>query len=142
MKCFKLSLLAYFLVAIFVYVVADAQESNQVRNRRAGSYEKAHHSVTDSFQQLVGEFADSTVRVLVAGKQVGLGTVVGEDGLILTKASSLADQFECELRGGERLAGELIGADEQFDLALVRIDAQAMKPIKFSENTRPNLPVG
>jgi len=137
MKPFKLTLLAYILAAIAVYTAVQAQESNRIGIRRAGSYEKAHHSVTGSFQELVGEFSEATVRVLVDDKQVALGTVVGQDGLILTKASALAEKFECKLRNGKRFTGQVIGKDEQFDLALVQIDAQNLQPVKFSDSAPP-----
>ena len=51
--------------------------------------ERDAYVVKNAFREVVSTPAHSTVRVLCDGRRVALGTIVGADGLILTKASEL-----------------------------------------------------
>src|SRR5262245_4515218 len=50
-----------------------------------------------AFRDATVEATKSTVRVLSDGKEAALGTVVGEDGWILTKNSELKGKVTCKL---------------------------------------------
>ncbi len=79
----------------------------------------------------------SIVKLNVDGGTVALGTVVGTNGLALTKASELKPgRLTCWLAGGREVPAERLGVDEDDDLALVRVQATDLKPITWAtENT-------
>ena len=59
-------------------------------------------------------------------RAIALGTVVSEDGLVLTKASELKGELYCEFASGEVVAAELIGLDTENDLALLKTEASEL----------------
>lgn len=76
----------------------------------------------------------SIVKVNIDGGTVALGTVVGPDGLAITKASELKPgKLTCWLAGGKEVDCELIVSDEEHDLALLRVHSSELKPIVWAE---------
>lgn len=67
----------------------------------------------------------NVVRVYEDGRRVALGTVVDSDGFVLTKMSRLDDEdkIECRMPDGTRRTAELVARDEEYDFALLKIDA-------------------
>jgi len=61
------------------------------------------------------------------------GTVVSEDGLILTKASELDLVKDFYVRVGKKKfrAPKVLASDETWDVALVKIEAEGLKPVKM-----------
>jgi serine protease Do len=84
------------------------------------------------FAEAVSGAADSTVRVQADGKDAALGTIVSPDGYILTKGSEVRGSVSVELRDGSAYDAELVGYDRATDLALLKIDADRLKPIAFA----------
>src|SRR5262245_370482 len=85
------------------------------------------------FRQVVATPSKSTVRVLVDGKEAALGTVVAADGWILSKHSVLkGDKITCQLPDGKELEAELIGFDVPSDLAMLKIDANHLRPVEWT----------
>jgi serine protease Do len=75
----------------------------------------------------------SIVKFSVDGKTVVLGTVVDASGLALTKASELQKgKLTCWLASDMQVDAEVIGIDEQEDVALVRVKASGLKPIEWA----------
>ena len=76
---------------------------------------------------------DSIVKLNVDGETVTLGTVVGADGLVLTKASEMKPgKLTCWLATEKEVGAELLAKDEEEDLALVRVHAAGLKPIQWA----------
>jgi len=76
---------------------------------------------------------NSIVKLNVDGETVTLGTVVGADGLVLTKASEIrAGKLTCWLANEKEVAAELLSKDEEEDLALVRVQASDLQPIQWA----------
>lgn len=69
-------------------------------------------------------------------RNVGSGFVVSEDGYIITnnhvidKASKIVVTFN----DGKELVGEVIGTDERTDLALIKVEADNLQPLKIGES--------
>lgn len=84
------------------------------------------------FAEAVSGVADSTARVQVDGKDVALGTVVSPDGYILTKGSEVRGAVSVVLRDGSAYDAEQVGYDKASDLALLKIDADRLKPVAFA----------
>jgi serine protease Do len=78
------------------------------------------------------------VRVLCDGKEVALGTVVGPDGWILTKASELKGKIVCRFSDQRQLEAETVGVDPRFDLAMLKVDAQDLPHIQWAK-TKPDV---
>lgn len=76
---------------------------------------------------------DSIVKLNVNGETVALGTVVGSNGLVLTKASELKPgKLTCWLATEKEVGAELLALDDEEDLALVRVQARELKPIQWA----------
>lgn len=78
-------------------------------------------------------------RVRVVGPwnvTTGFGTVVHEDGWILTKASSLIPERtpRCELPDGSTHDAEIYGIDDAHDLALLRVPVPCPVEAKFAKD--------
>jgi serine protease Do len=74
----------------------------------------------------------SIVKFNVDGSTVALGTVVDTNGLALTKASEIKKgKLTCWLAIEKEVAAEVIATDEDKDVALVRVHAQGLKPVRW-----------
>jgi len=92
------------------------------------------------FRPVAGKAAESTVRVLMDGKEVALGTVVSADGLILTKGSELQGkggkppgEITCKLPDGTLYDAIPLGYHKATDLSLLKVDATDLKPVDFAD---------
>ena len=78
--------------------------------------------------------------MLNAGVAVGLGTIVGAEGWVITKASELPGQPTCRLPDGKVVSARVAGVDPAFDLALLSVPATDLKPVRWADDFNP--PVG
>ena len=63
-----------------------------------------------------------------------IGTIVRQDGLILTKASDLGPALRVRV-GGQNYPGILLATDEKTDLALIGIEATGLPIVRWSDET-------
>ena len=75
------------------------------------------------FREVVKAANKCVVRVKCGGKDAALGTIVGPDGWILTKASELKGKVVCRLADGRDLEAKIVGIHPKYDLAMLKIDA-------------------
>lgn len=93
-----------------------------------------------TFEPIVAPVLPSTVRVTVRGRQIALGTVVDEEGWVLTKASELpsldpqvaSQSLVCSLANGSDFRATVAAADKNTDLALLRIQASNLTPATWA----------
>jgi serine protease Do len=78
--------------------------------------------------------------VLGNGKRRALGTIVSQDGFVLTKASELYGSISCRLADGRVLPAAARNVAREHDLALLKIEATGLPQIVWSP--RRELPVG
>ncbi|MBK7143199.1 MAG: DegQ family serine endoprotease [bacterium] len=73
---------------------------------------------------------------------LGSGVVVSEDGYILTNNHVIAgaDSIVVRFSDGKSLAAKVIGADEKTDIAVIRVEAKGLTPIK--QGSSDDLQVG
>jgi serine protease Do len=64
------------------------------------------------------------------------GTIISKDGYILTKASELKKEFYCKI-GDKEYDAKVITKREDFDLVLLKVDAEDLKPIAWSSQSEP-----
>ncbi|MEM6468526.1 MAG: PDZ domain-containing protein [Planctomycetota bacterium] len=88
-------------------------------------------------QPLSETVSDSVVQVLSGGRLVALGTVVSEDGFVLTKKSELTgDPVSVRLPSGEKVSARVAVVRPSNDLALIKLEdgnenPWGLKPAKF-----------
>jgi serine protease Do len=106
-------------------------------------YRKYEPKLLAAFREVVAEPSRCTVRVLCGGKEAALGTVVGADGWVLTKASEvwLAEERKpkgkvvCRLRDGRDLEARVVGLEEAYDLLLLKVEAKGLTPVEWRPST-------
>jgi serine protease Do len=106
----------------------------------AADQERNAYPIKNAFRDAVTEAARSTVRISCDDRRTSLGVVVDADGYILTKASELSGEVSCQMLGRDAMAARIVGVDEQWDLALLKVDAANLPAIQWSEGEMP--PVG
>lgn len=74
----------------------------------------------------------SVVEVLLRNVPVALGTVVDDEGFVLTKASEIANAVQCRLADGTLVEARVVGFDPAFDLALLKLSGSGFDAIDFS----------
>ncbi|MFT3881745.1 MAG: trypsin-like peptidase domain-containing protein [Gemmatales bacterium] len=66
-----------------------------------------------------------------------IGTIISSDGYIITKASELKKEFYVKIADKE-YDGKVVGKREEFDLALIKIDAKNLVPVKWASQSDPS----
>ena len=87
------------------------------------------------FREVVAGPSQSTVRVLVGGKEAALGTIISADGWILSKYSELkGGEITCKMPDGQELKAERAGVDVPFDLVMLKVDAKDLVPVEWTDS--------
>ncbi len=90
--------------------------------------------ITAAFNRIAKELPPIAVKVLVDGKQRALGTIVGSDGLVLTKASVLVGAVSCRLVDGREISASVQKQSREHDLAVLKIDAAGLPEARWSRD--------
>jgi serine protease Do len=86
-----------------------------------------------AFSPISAATRHSIVKFNVDGETVAFGTIVGTNGLALTKASELRKgKLTCWLATDEEAEAELLETDLEEDVAFVRVHAKGLKPIQWA----------
>ena len=117
-------------VVLLLLLAASAPLSGSERNT---------YAVKQAFREAVGDAVRSTVHVLADTRRAALGAIVDADGYVLTKASELSGDLRCQLFDGRIVDATLIGVDDQWDLALLKVDASGLPVIRWSEGDAPSV---
>lgn len=148
LKPIKFSVISSFVVfvcaSLFCAVTAIAQsdeEATEKKPRRSQrSLSKADRSLVKVFEPIAISASESTVKIQSGRRQIAVGTIVDENGFILTKASELQGDLNCRLPNGDVMPAVVYGIDKENDLALLKIEAEglAVAPLipMVSEPTR------
>ncbi|MBX3748430.1 MAG: PDZ domain-containing protein [Verrucomicrobiae bacterium] len=87
----------------------------------------------DAFSEASRGVRSSIGKLDVDGGTVALATFIREDGMALTKASQLRDgRLTCWLPGGREVEAELLAVDDENDVALVRVRADRVVPVRWA----------
>lgn len=107
--------------------------------RSIGRFEKRATDELKLYESVAGVSSQSVVAVRENGLLLCLGTVMSSDGYILTKASELDGAIDPEiiLPDGRRFRGKEMAADYSYDLMLLKIDANDLKPASLHTETLP-----
>jgi serine protease Do len=120
------------------YVRTERELANSARLQPA-HFSQGSASLAQ-FRSIVEPTRASVVVVLNGGVPVGLGTIVGAEGWVVTKASELPGKPTCRLSNGEVVSARVAGVEPAFDLALLSVPATELKPVRWALDFNP--PVG
>src|SRR5262245_8018418 len=97
---------------------------------------KSSEAVLAAYKEVVAAPSQSTVRLYIEDRdrQIALGTIVSAEGWIITKASLLKGKITVKLKDGKKLAATLVGVENKYDLAMLRVEAKNLKPIKWAHS--------
>jgi S1-C subfamily serine protease len=126
-------LLAVLTVCGLLPAASYAQPPAQ-RQSDSKKNQKNHPDVLAAFRPVVAKPSQSTVKVISGDKEVALGTIVGPDGWILTKASELKGPVTVSLKDGRSFPAKLVGVEEHNDVAMLKIDANNLTPVTWTES--------
>ena len=112
---------------------AEKDTKQKKKSAKKPNYSRVSPDFISVFEPVSKSMEEATVQVLSGGKQVALGTIIDADGYILTKASELKRDLKCQV-GDEEFEAEVIGIHGKTDLALLKIDAEALNVIRWSES--------
>ncbi len=88
----------------------------------------------DAFRDVVKSPSQAVVRIQCDGRDTCVGTIVGADGWILTKAHDLKGKIVCTLPDGQACEARIVGVHEPLDLAMLRISARLLNVVDFSHS--------
>ena len=111
----------------------DDKSKKKEKRSKKPDFSRTSSDFVSVFEPVSKSMEQATASVFSAGKQVALGTVVEADGLILTKASELKHKLVCKI-GDEEYKAKIIGIHRKTDLALLKIDADDLNVIRWSEH--------
>ena len=104
--------------------------------------------IRQTFTSSVHDAAQSTVRIKVkdAGesKAAALGTILSNDGWILTKGTEILGHTKVLVilpgkTGGTRdVEAKITGYYQPYDLAMLKVDASGLTPVKFADTSEPS----
>jgi len=86
-----------------------------------------------AFREVVRRAAPCTVSILADGRRIALGTIVGSDGWILTKASQINKATRVQLADGRQFAIRKNRSHHGLDLALLKIDAAELSAVAWQK---------
>lgn len=121
---------------VLVFLIGELPAQQRRAGLRAGDYVKTNPDFLKVFRPVIEVARKSTVKIVSRedSKPVALGTVVGSDGLILTKASEIGDEPIVVLRDGRRFSAEIVGVHEKHDLALLKIPVSGLTPVQWKSS--------
>jgi len=115
-------------------LAVDAAQADLLAPRLPRNRFRNGEEVLRAFAAVSAATRDSIVKLNVDGETVVLGAVVDATGLALTKASELKPgKLTCWLATDQEVPAELVGTDAEEDVALVRVQARGLKPIRWAE---------
>ena len=118
--------------------ITDSDDALVVRKVEAKETTAGVTSVDKTTSEITGEVADSVVEITTEVVQTssfygqyiqqgaGSGVIIDDKGIIITNNHVIegAKNITVTLRSGESYDAELIGADEELDVALIKIDPE------------------
>lgn len=119
---------ACVLLSLFLLTALPAYAQGDDRPRFAPDAE-----IRSAFDDVVLKARASVVQLVVDGEERVLGTIIDEEGYILSKASELSgEQFKAILSTGRGFDAKLVGVDRRNDLAMLKIDAERLTAAKLT----------
>src|SRR5262245_9992161 len=96
-------------------VVAVFATSAVAQDRGSAAKARDSKEIKTAWKPVVSDASKVTVRVKCGGKDAELGTVVGPDGWILTKASELRAPITVRMNDGKEIPAKVVGLQPAYD---------------------------
>lgn len=98
-------------------------------------------AVLEAFEPIREVLQESSAVILEGWRSIGFGVVVSPDGYVLTKASELEEREELALRIGTTQYKDLevVATDIDWDVALLKVDADGLTPVRWAEDGEPRI---
>jgi serine protease Do len=127
------------LTAIFACWILAPYAFTQ--DRLSANRYKSGPATKRAFRDVIADAQRGMVQIFQKDKEhpLALGAIMNEDGEILSKASELRGELECELFDGRRFAAEIIATHHDSDLALLKIDATDLSAVDWDLGPRPEV---
>ena len=107
-------------------------ELPSIRNRKIKPFERQDVALLDKLTPVVKKLIPSVIAVMSKQRQIALGTVVDENGYVLTKASEVKSRKNLTVvtSDAREYKAEMIFEDETNDVAILKVDA-TLQPIEW-----------
>ncbi|MCH2182934.1 MAG: PDZ domain-containing protein [Mariniblastus sp.] len=111
-------------------------ELPSLKNRPVVPFERQGRSLRRQLRPAIVDVTQATVKIVAEDRTVALGCIVDSGGLILTKASEIEgfDLLECHVGRTEIYPADIVAVDKKNDLALIRINADELPVIRWSDS--------
>jgi len=110
-------------------------EMPSLRNRRIKPSERQNEELLESLVPVVKDVAESIVGVWKDDRMVALGTIVSDDGYIITKASEVQKRAPVQcIVNGEKISARIERIDGESDVALLKVGAENLNAIQWASN--------
>jgi serine protease Do len=133
-----------YLIPVLAAVAVAAPTVAQPRGggpRALPAPTQTNASFLGLFKPAIEVAAKSVVRVQVDGKDAALGTVVSQEGYVLTKASELKlGKVTVKTYDGRDLDATVTATSDAYDVAVLKADGTGLTPISWGETK--DAPVG
>ncbi len=134
---------------------AEKEQPPQKQEQPAGAdeaapgeaYRKSNKEVLELYAPVVAEARMSTAQVLTKNwrQRLALAVVVSPNGYLLTKASEVEKSKSLEVAfaksptfpEGLKMGATVVDLYKPFDLALLKVDASGLRPIKWAASVHP-----
>lgn len=130
----RIRFLAPLGLALVILSAADTKAQRVPVPKRGLTNSSA---VRTAFKPVVAQPSQATVRILADNKEIALGTIVGSDGWVLTKASQLKGHITCRLKDDRTLDARIVGIHKDTDLAMLKIEAKGLPTAKWTSGPDP-----
>ncbi len=107
-------------------------ELPSIRNRIIKPFERQEQSHLSKFDSVIAQVTPSVVAVMSGDRQIALGTVVDQNGYILTKASEVNNQkyLKVVTSDAKDQTAKIVFEDEINDIAILKVDSK-LQPIAW-----------
>lgn len=135
-RSFRVLLIASGLLAVGI-PTASAQF---YRVERPDAYLRDNTKMKALVKPILADATKAVVKILSDKKEVCLGTVVGQDGWIVTKYSELrGDDLKVRFKDGREFSPKIVGVEDRFDLALLKIEAKDLVAVDWRDSKSAKL---
>lgn len=119
--------------------LAEANQASVVNIstvQKASQKEDVRQQIPEFFRHFFDGLEDHFTLPERDRESQGSGFIISDDGFILTNYHVVhgADEMVVRLQDRRELAATLVGADKQSDLALLKVEAKNLKPVKIGSS--------
>lgn len=123
---------ASFALAVLIAAPVSAQQSLETNFRTTGA------AVVAAFESQREVIQKSSAVIYDGRKEIAYGTVISNDGHILTKASEIENVRKIDVRIDKFSFkdAQVLMTDPRWDVALLKVDASGLTPVVFAPDSK------